>query len=431
MAWPGWFSYAGTEIINVDRTEAYAPPGWFKAVYKNGNLGPMMGEVYASPLQDDAPWTDPDDLNSYDFWGVYPLDVGGIEDSTATATVQESTLDGGLVGRSRRTTRTMTFSAVLIGASECAVEYGLRWLKQVLAGGPCGGSNDTNCGGNDLCFLRCEPTLDWASDGDPTDCLDGYVYSLRKVAPTVGPSIDNKMEMANGGVAWAVSFTLVAGDPHKYSTEIELIQGFGNPAIDMPYVGGLPDGGQFDDSGFVQTEQPCPVLIFNPLQDPECPQIVPPPGVPNIALNCFTFPVNYVRYQFTVPPQFIPLWGDVVPIVDIHTTRQAVRALRLRFYADPTGSGDPNSDPCNYCGDVVFSYIPPNSTIVFDGIEQTVYIDLPGGGRQRADALVFGSDGLPFDWPSLSCGFGYIVTMDIPQSTPLPVIDMALATRVS
>ena len=336
-----------------------------------------------------------------------------------------------MVGRARRTTRTIVFSAVLVGASECAVEFGMRWLKAVLAGGPCGGANDSNCGGSDLCFLRCAPSLNWSADGEPTDCLGDYSYSLRRVAPTVGPAIDSKMDMSNGGCAWAVGFTLVAGDPHKYGAEVDLIRGFGDPNVDMPYIGGLPDGGQFDDSGFIQTEAPCPVVVFAPVQDPECPQIIPPPAAPNIALNCFTFPVNYKRYQFVIPPQFIPLWGDVVPMVDIHTSRQPTRALRLRFYADPTASGDPNSDPCNYCGDVVFSYVPANSTICFDGVEQAVYLELPGGGRQRADALVMGSDGLPFDWPALSCGFGYIVTMDIPQSQPLPVIDLSLAHRVS
>ena len=92
MAWNGYFTFGGTEVINVARTEAYARNagiGWFKPVYRNEALPLILGDTYTSPLQDDAPWTDPDDLSSYDFYGVYPLDITGIEDSTVTAEVVE------------------------------------------------------------------------------------------------------------------------------------------------------------------------------------------------------------------------------------------------------------------------------------------------------------------------------------------------------
>ena len=61
MAWEGWMEFGGVEIINVDRTEAYAAgTSWFKPVYRNGNLAPMLGhgDRYTTPLLDDAPWVD-------------------------------------------------------------------------------------------------------------------------------------------------------------------------------------------------------------------------------------------------------------------------------------------------------------------------------------------------------------------------------------
>ena len=105
--------------------------------------------------------------------------------------------------------------------------------------------------------------------------------------------------------------------------------------------------------------------------------------------------------------------------------------MRVRFYADLFDTGDPSQDPCNYCGDVVFSYIPPHSTLVLDCADREVYIDQPGIGRRRADALVTNSKGEPFEWPELSCGYGYVVTVDMPQQmTQRPIVDLSLVPRM-
>lgn len=163
MAWIGYYTYGGVEIINASRTETYARNaglGWFKPVIRNEALPLLLGQKYASPMQDPAPWVDTDDPASYDFYGFYPLNISGIEDSTATATVTESTLTGGVVGRSRRGTRPVVFSGLVVAASECGTEYGMRWLTSVLSGPPCGPSTPGACIGAELHFLSCEPALD-------------------------------------------------------------------------------------------------------------------------------------------------------------------------------------------------------------------------------------------------------------------------------
>lgn len=437
MAWIGYYTLGGIEVINAARTEAYAKNaglGWFKPVIKNDSLALMLGETYSSPLQDDAPWTDPDDPASYDFFGFYPLEITGIEDSTGSATITESTLDGGIVGRIRRTTRTMVFSGVLVAASECGAEYGMRWLRSALVGGACIGRADQACGGTDLCFLSCEPTLDFTINPTPTpdltDCLDDFTRSLHSVTVITGPSITQKMTPTIGGEAWAIQFTAVAGNPYEFGIESPLVRGFMDPNVEIPYVGGLPAGATFDPDGFIQQESDCPVVTYQPVFDPLCPLVLPPPAVPSVSLSCFDFPVNYRRRSFTIPKQNVPLWGDVVPIVSIHARTKEVRSLRLRFYADVAETGDPNDDPCNFCGDIVFSFIPEGSTIVFDGTDKIIYIEDETHGRRRADSLVFGSDGNPFEWPELSCGFGYVVTVDLPQTATAPVVDLTLVSRV-
>lgn len=434
MAWIGYYEYGGTEVINASRVEAYARTAgvWsFKPVYKNTALAPALGEVYANPLQDDAPWTDEDDADTYDFLGVYPLDIGGIDDSTWGAAVTESTRDGGIVGRGRYASKTIVFNVILIGKNEAGCEAGLRWLKTVMTGPPCLGSNVV-CGGSDLCYLASEPILDWTINSDVSTCLDPYLRSLHGVTVTVGPTVTAKADLANGS-AWTVSFTVTAGNPYEFSAEVGLISGFMDPNVDVPYVGGIvPDGGSFDDSGFVQTEVKCPVATYQPIVDPLCPQVIAPPQVPNVALSCFEFPVNYVRRQFIIPKGLVPLWGDVVPFLVIKAQRKEIRNLRVRFYADPFDTGDPNTDPCNYCGDIVFSYIPANSTLVFDGPLRQVYIENVQQGRRRADSLVFRSDGNPFEWPVMSCGFAYVATFDLPQATSVaPIVDFSLFGRAA
>lgn len=431
MAWPGYFELNGVEIINATRTETYARNAgamWLKPVYQVADLPLILGEHYGSPLADDAPWTDPKSPPSYDFWGCYPLEITGFEDSTGTAPVTESTLDGGVVGAIRRSTRPLVFNLVLIGASECAVEFGMRWLNQVVANYPCG-SDDRHCSGMTACYLSCAPCLDDGCD-DPQGCLAVYQRSLHNVGVITGPTVTGKRTMTDGGTAWMVTLTMVAGNPFQFGYPTDLIEGFMDPDVDDPYVGGIPEGGLFDLAGTDQSDPECSTFTYQPVYDPECPYITPPPNAPTVAMDCFDFPENYRRRLFTIPQQYIPLWGDVVPVVVFRTGDVAVRNLRLRFYADLLGTGDPDVDECAFCGDMVFTYLPPRSVLTFDATDEFVTIRINQGPSRRADALVLGTDGNPFDWPVLTCGYGYVVTVDLPLHSPQPAMDMSLYQRV-
>lgn len=439
MAWNGYFTYAGAEFVNASRTEAYAAAdgaGWFRPLYNNESLAFMIGDglTYSSPLQDDPPWFDPDVPESIDFWGFYPLDVVGLEDSTRESTVVESIRDGGVPGRLRHGTRTVVFNGVLAGASDCAVEYGMQWLKQLLLGGPCGNRADSTCNGEDLCYLSCSPEMDLLTPGeiDPEVCLEPYIRTLRRVVINRGPTVTSKLEPTDGGSAWTVQFTAVAGNPFEYGAEVPILQGFLDPEVTNPWYGGVePDGGDIDLTGTIFDEAECAQTVYTPLFDPECPAITPPPEPPTLTMGCYTPPANWRRRQFTLPKQYIPLWGEAVPLLRVHARARDVRNLRLRFYADYNNNGSAADDPCSYCGDIVISYVPEGSTMVFDGATETVYVVSPGGAKRRADSLVFRTDGTPFEWPRLSCGFGYVITFDLPQTHTPPVIDFSLYSRAA
>ena len=275
---------------------------------------------------------------------------------------------------------------------------------------------------------------------DPTDCLEALTRSLRKVVFNSGPTVTSKRTLSTGGEAWTVQFTAVAGKPWEYGPEVEVIEGFLDPAVTIPWAGGVqPEGGVIDLDGHIYVDTHCATPVFTPLQDPNCPAIVPPPLPPSIGLGCYTPPANWRRRQITIPKSYIPLWGEVVPKFSVHARHADLRNLRLRFYADVNGDGDISDDPCAFCGDIVVSYVPHGSTLVFDAALEQVYAVDSSQRQRRADLVVFSTDGTPFDWPVLTCGMGYIVTLDLPQTSsgggvgsgPAPVFDLSLFNRVA
>lgn len=453
MAWDGYFQLDGTEVINVARTEAYARnlgAHWLLPRFKNEALPYMLGDgaKYLTPLLDDAPWVDEDSPESLDFFGFYPLGVDGIESSTRQGTTFESIADGGAVRGLRHGTKTIVFSGLLLAVSEAGAEWGMRWLKQVLNGAPCGGGTyGLDCNGADLCYFSSEPwmeipTLDdgtYLVDGevvrgrreffDPTPCLEPYWRTLRNVTVTNGPLLDAKRATSDGGAVWSVQFTASVGNPYEFGRDLAIIRDFMEPGVSNPWV--IEDfGGTYDLDGHVVAEPDCTPKVYTPLVDPLCPALIPPPGPTSVPLGCFNPPANWVRRQITVPKEYIPLWGEVVPVLSVHARRGEVRDLRLRFYTDVSETGDPNVDPCSFCGDVLISYIPNDHTLVFDAAAKQVYVERRGQERRRADSVVYKTDGTPFDWPALTCGFGYIVTFDLPQTQTPPSVDLALTARV-
>lgn len=159
MAYEGWFSYGGTEIINAQRTAAYV-----KAMLPNATVHDICGgecscdhlhaflgdNPYASPLADDAPWTDPDRIESYEFLGLYPLDVTNLTDGTTVAQIVEGLGDGGWISSRRARPREVLFSVAMFSTTEAGDDYGQAWLKAALDGS-C--EDETCTTSTQLCFL--------------------------------------------------------------------------------------------------------------------------------------------------------------------------------------------------------------------------------------------------------------------------------------
>lgn len=502
MAWSGYFALGQDEtlieIINVARTEAYATQAglqWFRPVYNSDLLPAAVGDqIYHSPALDNAPWYDVDNGASAEFFGFYPLNVTGIEDSTRDSQVVESTQDGGIPGRLRYGTKTAVFAGILIASSERGAEYGFRWLNRATEMRGCV-ETSPNYAGYTLHYLATDPDQDEACagfvesvramtdggsvqvhvddplidggdaattgtlvfDGGDATQTGGVLYSssppfiitrpnevstgpladlwrsLRKFKINNGPHIISKNKMSDGGAMWAVQMTGVAGFPWEFGNPQLILHGF-TDTLDSDPAGPYPPGivpGLYDEDGASFVDTACPKPVWTPIYDPNCSAVATPPEPPQVSVACFDPPPSWWRRWAQLPAQYVPLWGDVVPVMTLHATDNDTPMMRVRFYADQDGSGVPQ--PCAVVGDFVITYAPADSQLVIDGVSQAIYIINPiDGSQRRADSLVMNSDGEPFAWPLMSCGYGYIMTVDmLTEGRTVPKIDLYLVPKAA
>lgn len=287
MAWDGYFEYDNVEIINATRTAAYVRSLGLSWVHETGaapDLPWLLGQnEYVSPSVDTAPWYDPDLADSVGFAGIIPLSVVGLEDSTREARGFDYTTDGGNPGRIRHGMKEIAFNVALIGDSDCAVEYGFRWLKRALLDHQCTPGLATACSGERLVYSRCFPeggrgaeeaVLDGAhadttvwdvtlegSDDPSAQFFDGgnapgfsttatwstdFERHLRNVTFPRGPVVTGKRQLKGcGGAVWLVSFTARAGDPFEYGERIPLLRDLGQGGD--PYVPGFPSNSGYSE----------------------------------------------------------------------------------------------------------------------------------------------------------------------------------------
>jgi hypothetical protein len=189
---------------------------------------------------------------------------------------------------------------------------------------------------------------------------------------------------------------------------------------------GLSDGVVVNDDTPATVDQvDCNAVTYQPVYDPNCPALVPPPLPPNVAIGCFDPPDSWQRYTITIPANLSALWTKVVPQLTVTAAAdQAVRNMRVRFY-----TSDPDTDPCGFMGDLLISYVPEGGALSIDGVLEAVQYS-GTTGVVDGSTLVFASDGAPFDWPVISCGTQIIVTIDFDaDQTELPNLDLTLVGR--
>lgn len=416
----GYLSYAGTEVWNSARTSVYAnelvPGITVLDCAECEDLNLILGDkAYGTPFVDQAPWFDPNNPHTWDFCGLVPLSAEGVEDSTVSADVTDLIGGGGYVSAPVHGPREMRFTALLVGADEAAVEAGMSWLKAVLETNPC--SATPGCTGDHLCYLSACPEICEDSPGygapDPrvgerprvcpsglpaTDlegCMFDYLRHMRLVTTTSGPTIMQKYSPTCGAL-WQVEWTMVAGVPFAYSSNY--------------FIGSTTCP---SDQCVVVNEVECVEVTTSLVVDPDCPPLPLPPRPPDIPVDCLDVPDQWCRFAIPIPDTFVPTWSTGIPTIQLKTGGEAVRQLRLRFYSNPFNRELDMLDGCDFCGEFLVSYIPPDSIMTIDGVEQQVTVEQPGGRISTGNHLLYGSDGGPMSWPELICGIPFTTVVDV------------------
>jgi hypothetical protein len=160
MPFDGWLAYAGTEVINSERTSRYMrslTPGLSRGEGlpddDDTELSTWLGDQsYDAPIQDDPPWFSAFRPESMDFAGLIPLSLEGFDDGLAETAITELVYEGASVGRLRRPSRSLRVTGLLVASTEKGLDYGHSWLRTVLSAGSCDG-----CSGESLCFLSAAP----------------------------------------------------------------------------------------------------------------------------------------------------------------------------------------------------------------------------------------------------------------------------------
>lgn len=432
MSFNGYFSFGGTEIINTERTEKYAINAGvtgFTAQYKNTDIHRALGDApYSLPFQDvDVPWGDPNVPAANRFFGCYPIDITGLESSTRTSTAIENISDGGTPGRVRNATREIVFNVLLIAADDAGADYGMNWLKAALQAGQGGDCGDLD--GATLCFFASQPVIDDTATYDQAyDCGNELARSMYRCVVTNGPTVNSRRYGPVSGTAlWDVTFTVTCGIPWQFGIAAPVLDRWLDPTSAIQNIG----AGAVNSSGYTWVNRGCYQPTFVPVFDPACPDLILPPSLPQNPLGCFDPPANWKRRTFDIPSKFSSVWMESVPIIQIATKPgKPVRNLRIRIYADPDGTFDPDVHYCSFCADYLITYIPDDGLLTIDGRYETVTFAQSGQAR-RADSLVMSSIGMPLDWPRLACGIGYTATVDSLQTQSMPAISFDLTPKSS
>lgn len=165
--------------------------------------------------------------------------------------------------------------------------------------------------------------------------------------------------------------------------------------------------------------------------DPDLPVLAEPPALPVIPNDAVTLQNEWVRYAFTIASSLVPLWAGVATVLELQTATADVRQVRVRFYPNPDSDAVTDLVPDSFDSEFVLSYLPADSALTVDSVNQVAYASVAGGDLIPADQLLYGTNGGPTVWGEMTDGVPYVVTVDIVPTADITnlSLDLALARR--
>lgn len=171
----------------------------------------------------------------------------------------------------------------------------------------------------------------------------------------------------------------------------------------------------------------------DPLLDPDCPPIPAPPSPPVIDDTCIIPTGEWRRYWAIVGAESISEWLDLVPTLTLTTGGEPARQVRIRYWANPDNIlPDDFQQTTGWDAEQIISFMPSATSLTIDGVSERVWASVDGGNTLAADKLLYGTGGTPATWPVLSCGIGYLISLDVPLDTDPGnlTVDVALTRRM-
>lgn len=401
----GYLSINGVEILNAARSAAYikALAPLLQVKCDPATLAEALGHSeYTTPADDGAPWFRGQRLAAGGFLGLMPGKVQGAEDSTRKVPATELAGDGAIHTMARHTSRDIRFVATAIALNEEAMNEGLAWLKDVMAGEGCGEDVGLGCVGRDITmYAALPPSLVEART---------LIRNFYRVEVSEAPRVTARLK-SKSVLMWTVEFTLNAGVPWAFTALSQVA------ALNM-------------DTGLSHTDpvgQDCSEALMaydNFIADPFYTAISKPPRPPAILPPNILDIQSWRRVTADIPGSVTSRWGRVVPVARVVTANAAAQFVRLRFYRQ-----EADQSSCNWDGEFLVSYIPANATLNLDGVRREVSVTLADGRVVPGGHLVFGSDGRPFEWPSMGCQNAYSIVADIMPGQPGVVVLVDAAVR--
>lgn len=154
------------------------------------------------------------------------------------------------------------------------------------------------------------------------------------------------------------------------------------------------------------------------LADPDCSAVPAPPMPPSIPSDCIVDVGVWRRYLVQIPPTEVLRWATTLPTLILNTGSFAARQVRIRIFPNPDGVAPDQLDTEVWEGELILTYIPPNTQVTLDGVTQRVWAEVDGRDSIPANHLLYGTNGVPATWPELACGVGYLITLDVPLDAP-------------
>jgi hypothetical protein len=434
MATEWYMAFGGVEVVNHARLSAYLETVGSPLTEARGCGCPtfdaeILGDLpYTTPDDEDspAPWWDPDVPEAAEFAGLMVLDVQGLDDHPVQRSVTGGIAGGGAIGPARALPRTITVTALILGATCCGVEYGRHWLEQVLQG--CTGGE---CDGDCLTVYACCP----GEELTPEEFNARHRRTLRRVALVEGPRVTDRSgngcgvgACQSGADILTVEFVLTAAVPWLW-TDLTPVMDVA-PPVDLegdcvewcvhPTGEDCPGGCRF--AACVDPTAAC--------ADDRCLPAVPPtPGIP--LSTCFCLPLAQERACFEMDLTSRPNWSSDVPVITIRSGSVELRNLTIEIFEQGEDglSCDETAD-ANRCTPHSFwhvAYVPAGGAVTLDG--QTGRATVECGGVCESSPDVYGQDGMPPTYRPLECA-SYCVCLSTDIENP-PAPDAVVTVSVS